>query len=249
MSFILDNLLAISLSFLVLFSPRFFRNYIATPASVGNLAASLGILFTFIGISWGLINFDVKDIEGSVPLLLDGLKTAFFTSCAGILTSVLVKARPDFYGITKHYEKPVDNRPELMIGLLKDINNGIAGNNQHSIVGQIELLRNENNDNINNLNASINHFADKIVENSIEQLIEALAAVMEDFNSKINDRLTTSIDQLNDSTKNLLAWQTEYAEQIEDMNNQFVNALDSIDQAKKMITDISRKSELPLCAS
>ena len=51
---------------------------------------SLGILGTFIGIFCGLWDFDTKDIEGSVPSLLEGLKLAFITSILGMLVSAVL---------------------------------------------------------------------------------------------------------------------------------------------------------------
>lgn len=50
-----------------------------------NLFPTVGMLFTFIGIFYGLWNFDSNNIEGSIPQLLDGLKVAFFVSMGGIL--------------------------------------------------------------------------------------------------------------------------------------------------------------------
>ena len=45
-----------------------------------NAAVSLGIFGTFVGVYVGLLGFDVHDISASIPILLDGLKTAFMTS-------------------------------------------------------------------------------------------------------------------------------------------------------------------------
>jgi hypothetical protein len=56
-----------------------------------NIAVSAGILGTFCGIYIGLQQFDVLDINGSIPSLLDGLKTAFITSIAGSIASILMK--------------------------------------------------------------------------------------------------------------------------------------------------------------
>lgn len=60
-----------------------------------SILMSLGVLGTFVGIFWGLQDFDVVDLELSVPQLLDGLKTAFYTSIVGmglaILLSILQK--------------------------------------------------------------------------------------------------------------------------------------------------------------
>jgi len=60
-------------------------------ALLPNVAVSLGILGTFVGIYLGLLEFDVAKISDSIPKLLDGLKTAFSTSIAGMLTSLILK--------------------------------------------------------------------------------------------------------------------------------------------------------------
>jgi len=54
-------------------------------------AISLGIFGTFLGIFLGLRNFDVLDINNSIPDLLEGLKTAFFTSLFGMSFSLILK--------------------------------------------------------------------------------------------------------------------------------------------------------------
>ena len=45
---------------------------------------SLGIIGTFVGIAYGLYNFQTENIADSIPKLLEGLKTAFFTSIFGM---------------------------------------------------------------------------------------------------------------------------------------------------------------------
>lgn len=55
-----------------------------------NEIVSLGILGTFLGIAIGLFEFDVTDIQESMPSLLGGLKTAFITSGVGISFSILL---------------------------------------------------------------------------------------------------------------------------------------------------------------
>lgn len=47
--------------------------------------STLGVLGTFFGITMGLMAFDTTDLDKSIPGLLDGLKTAFFTSLAGMI--------------------------------------------------------------------------------------------------------------------------------------------------------------------
>lgn len=61
-------------------------------AFLPSLAASIGIFGTFWGIFVGLSEFDSTNIQASVPPLLEGMKTAFCTSLAGMLGSLMLKA-------------------------------------------------------------------------------------------------------------------------------------------------------------
>ena len=55
---------------------------------IPSILSTLGVLGTFGGITVGLCFFDTADLDESIPLLLSGLKTAFFTSIAGMLSSL-----------------------------------------------------------------------------------------------------------------------------------------------------------------
>lgn len=56
------------------------------------LISSLGVLGTFLGITMGLLAFESTNLDQSIPNLLDGLKTAFFTSLAGMTGSMILSA-------------------------------------------------------------------------------------------------------------------------------------------------------------
>ena len=55
-----------------------------------SIISSLGVLGTFLGITKGLLAFDAFNLDHSIPLLLDGLKTAFFTSLMGMSCSLIL---------------------------------------------------------------------------------------------------------------------------------------------------------------
>lgn len=55
-----------------------------------SIISTLGVLGTFLGITRGLIAFNPEHIDTSIPTLLGGLKTAFFTSLAGMLGSLIL---------------------------------------------------------------------------------------------------------------------------------------------------------------
>ena len=58
--------------------------------------ATVGVLGTFFGIYIGLLDFDVKDIDGSIPKLLDGLKLAFVTSILGMALGITYRTFSGF---------------------------------------------------------------------------------------------------------------------------------------------------------
>lgn len=59
--------------------------------SIPQILSTLGVIGTFVGITVGLQAFDVNDINASIPVLLDGLKTAFYTSLVGMGLSLLLR--------------------------------------------------------------------------------------------------------------------------------------------------------------
>lgn len=58
-----------------------------------SMVSTLGVLGTFLGITIGLYNFNPSDLDNSIPLLLDGLKTAFMTSLLGMVGSMLLNRK------------------------------------------------------------------------------------------------------------------------------------------------------------
>jgi hypothetical protein len=61
-----------------------------------NECVSIGILGTFVGITFSLYHFDASNISGSIPTFIDGLKMAFITSAVGISASIILSLRkPD----------------------------------------------------------------------------------------------------------------------------------------------------------
>ena len=60
---------------------------------IPSLISTLGVLGTFAGITIGLYYFDTNNLPVSIPLLLSGLKTAFFTSLAGMVGSLILSGQ------------------------------------------------------------------------------------------------------------------------------------------------------------
>lgn len=56
-----------------------------------NAIATLGMIGTFFGICFGLQNFDSENLVKSIPVLLQGMKTAFYTSLIGTSITIFYK--------------------------------------------------------------------------------------------------------------------------------------------------------------
>jgi len=83
--------------------------------------ATIGVLGTFFGIYIGLLDFDVKDIDGSIPPLLDGLKLAFVTSILGMALGIIYRTLSGFIEPEDHKEASSDEFLIVMKGVRADI--------------------------------------------------------------------------------------------------------------------------------
>ncbi len=57
---------------------------------IPTMVSTLGVFGTFLGITIGLMYFDTSNLNESIPVLLNGLKTAFWTSLAGMSLSLIL---------------------------------------------------------------------------------------------------------------------------------------------------------------
>ena len=79
--------------FMLIFAYKDFSSYKTdNHQDYKSLIISLGVLGTFVGIFIGLYGFDTTSIKESVPILLEGLKTAFITSIIGMFLSIFLSA-------------------------------------------------------------------------------------------------------------------------------------------------------------
>lgn len=250
---------SIVISSLILISPFLLREK-QSVSSLSQLTTTFGIFGTFVGIFIGLLAFQVSDIEGSVPRLLEGLKTAFLTSIAGMLAGIIIKIRPSIYGIVVSEEEKKDDA-EAMIALLKSIKNGneqqskmqgellkkiekaLSGDGESTVLTQLQKLRTSFTDKQDELIKEFKEFAKNMTENNSKALIDALTQVMKDFNAKINEQFGENFKQLNQAVERILIWQEKYKEQVEQMVIAFEKSLNAIEQSEKNLALIRQHSE------
>lgn len=182
------------------------------------VATMVGILGTFAGITLGLLDFDASNMGESVPQLIAGLQTAFATAIAGISVSLFVGLFGKHVGFSNS-KSEVEEKSDLrlleeVIIEMKQLNANISGDNETTLITQIQKLRTSINDKQDELKKSFDEFAQQMAENNMRALIDAVQKVMNDFNAKINDQIGENFKRLSEATENLIIWQDQYREQL-----------------------------------
>jgi methyl-accepting chemotaxis protein len=220
----------IAIALVILFTPSLLRNSkTLSIGQIGGITLTLGITGTFFGVFIGLLNFDTLNIEDSVPELLNGLKLAFLTSLAGLIANIITKINPKLYGLNQPIEsddvgeeivrslKSMENENKAVSESIKDLTKSISSDKDTSLVTQIQKIRAINTDGFENMTSSFKDFAEKMVADNTQNLIDALTDVMKDFNAKINEQFGENFKELNSSVKLMVEWQKEYKTQVEEL--------------------------------
>lgn len=204
------------------YSPHI-ANY--APASL----TSLGIFGTFLGIAIGLFEFDINNIQTSVPSLLLGLKTAFWSSVVGLAGALSLKIR-QLVMASRQKEGSGGRDVESMLLLLGEVRDEVREFRESSLVSQ-RSIESSSTEGLRNINDAIEAHFNRIVEVNTRALVEALERVMQDFNGKINTQYGENFKQLNLAVGEMVAWQQEYRGQITSLCHQFSVVSERFEQA------------------
>ena len=220
-----------------------------------NLLPILGVIGTFLGICLGLANFDSTEIESSVPQLLQGLKTAFWTSFIGTSWAVflnirysskdkeendeeeevsllklqieeLQKLNTNFYNLVEENKKEKDSLYQIN----KEILDGIKANNiMQEQLSQIEDLKAIKQELI--LLNQKQDTRDEILNKVLDSL-NSSKLILEDINS-LKEILNTTVE--NQNTRD------EYLNKILDNMNSSKSILENILSLKEILSLILEK--------
>lgn len=259
MEFLTQNWFSYASSAFIFLSPFLLRKK-HSPSSIVSLTATFGIFGTFLGIFAGLIVFQVSDIEGSVPRLLEGLKTAFLTSIAGMAAGMVIKIWPKFYGFSINEETSKDgeeaivsiladikelNRKQIdnQTILLQNIEKALCGDGDTTVLTQLQKIRTNFADKQDELITEFKGFANTMAQNNSAALIDALSQVMRDFNTKINEQFGDNFKQLNQAVEKILVWQQKYKEEVEQMIIAFDKSLQGIEASEQNLAAINQHAD------
>ena len=212
------------------------------------LLTTTGIFFTFVGITKGLYGFDIDSIDDSIPRLLDGMNTAFFSSVLGIGSAIVFK----FIQSTKTTTTSGATADDIL-GELQNIGEGLknglgalaealGGEKDTSVISHLSKLRTTTTDKFDELTKEFKTFAEKMAEDNTKTLIAALEEVMKDFNAKINEQFGDNFKQLNIAVGKLLEWQENYKTQVENLVKTYESTKESLEKSDKAMEGIAEQT-------
>ena len=171
----------------------------------------IGIFGTFLGIAIGLLNFDASNIEQGVPALMDGLKTAFWSSIAGLLGALSVKFRHVMHVIRYNPAKANIQAATIddLANSLDSIRKALSCEEQGGIQQQLIQSREDSNQRLETLTKEFADYQDKVTEANTKAFVTALESVLKDFNAQIDVQYGDNFKQLNEAVGNMACLATE----------------------------------------
>lgn len=232
------------------FKSRSYRNY-------KTIIFSVGILGTFTGIFWGLLNFDSKDlvsIQTSIPELLSGLRTAFITSIVGMIAALtLTFAQKKFFD-TSYSEDSADilRSIEIKLSRLEDVQSLYDTNLE--LLREVSTMKEEVfevnremlatlSENFENTNNSLNNAITKFSQDSTQEIVGALNGVISQFNTNMIEQFGQNFKEFNEAVGQLLEWQEHYKNTLAQMNDNLAKAVSAIESTDDSLTSISSRNE------
>lgn len=186
---------------------------------------STGVLGTFVGIFVGLMGFDTLALQDSVPLLLNGLKTAFYTSIVGMGLAIALSIVQRAKGVKSAQDMNIDYilHQAQNLGYLKDINElshktcaHLAALPTKADMQQINTTTNALLEtSLKNIDTSLQEAIKQLASGASKELIAALELVIRDFNHNLQNQFGDNFKELNNAVGKLLTWQEHYKQSIE----------------------------------
>jgi len=219
---------------------------------------SLGVLGTFIGIFMGLQDFNPANMKNSIDTILIGLKTAFFTSIAGMGTALALSI------FQKLFDKDMDdgeNQDRILTEISNKLNHLVkldSSQNTDKIIDELERLRTVSSDNRDETK-KITIIINELKKNSSKENQTLISILNLNFN-KMNHSLEIAIEKLSKgATEEIInalkqviekfnqELQTQFGENFVKLNESIINLLQWQNNYKSHIEDL--ENHLKLSAS
>lgn len=247
LSFLLPLITWVFVAIVLLLSLYFhFRVYSEKTAnSAPAILTSIGIFGTFFGIALGLAGFDTLDIEASVPNLIEGLKTAFWSSIFGLFGALSIKLRQ-----VLEYIKSIDTKNKVktasisdLAALLLDIKDMIKDSGLLHLDASLEKSNQSLLAGIGDLKQGVSTYQKEMAEANSKALINALETLLKDFNNQINVQYGENFLKLNEAVEQMIIWQNNYRLELQKLLDEQVANGDLLNEATKAYAEMVKHTQ------
>ena len=148
---------------------------------LGGIMSGLGILFTFIGLVYGLRNFDATTVDvmqTSTQALMAGIKIAFLTSIFGLIYSLL-------FGLS--YKKLMKDSLDVLYDFQDAYTESVRPTNEHAADDAMIRLQTEQ-------NAALQSFGRNIGDQVSEAIITLMKPTVDQLQQTITQYTTVAIE-------------------------------------------------------
>ncbi len=148
---------------------------------LGGILSGLGVLFTFIGLVYGLRNFDATSVDlmqTSTQALMAGIKIAFLTSIFGLIYSLMFNLV---------YRSLMRTSVAAVHEFQDAYTQRVRPSNQHAAENAMLRLQTEQ-------NAALERFGASVGEQVSESIITLMQPVVQNLQDSINSYVTVSIE-------------------------------------------------------
>ncbi len=118
--------------------------------------------------------------------------------------------------------------------------------NEGNLLTELRSLKKETIAKHDDLKSEFQTFSKNVAESvaklATDELIDALKAVIEDFNAKITEQFGDNFKHLNEAVGKTVAWQEQYRHQMEELADEFRVAAESIEVSRSSLENIADSS-------
>ncbi|MCA0971358.1 MotA/TolQ/ExbB proton channel family protein [Halobacillus litoralis] len=150
--------------------------------ALGSITILIGVLGTFVGLVFSLRGINTEEIQSSIAPILSGIDTAFYTSIAGILCSMVINLHTKF-----------KNTDQLFLNIMLTVENEILADKDNFATSKVVEAIGEVGDEIKGLKKSFE---------GIQTFSKDFEAASENL-VRFNDDFGQSTGKLNDTFKNM----------------------------------------------
>lgn len=229
-------------------------------------AVTLGVLFTFIGISCGLFNFDTNPdtIAYNIDTFLGGMRTAFYTSIMGMIAGLAIKFMQA--GKVKAEEDDVIGNIQKLGSLnsnVKELNNHSTQGTAAMVAALESLQRSVEAGSVSHLSAALENMSQKMGEfigsvqesqagmaevsrnigsffTKQEEQMQLLRSGIQDSITAMGTNLSAQLVELNNKTAESGRQQNEY---LQSMNNSILQLAESGQRSEKSAAELLEKTK------